>query len=290
MREMIVTPRNSLKGMALPNIQVVSRNLARGWEEAVKACWDYGVRIPTQYDKEGDPNSRDIALNLTVLDPFAEPRLHRDMPGGFDDLEIYLREVRDGVHDHWIDPENKKWQYTYHKRLRAFDFPGCDAPIDQIEYVIDALCKAPHTRRALATTWKPWEDAGIDDPACLQSFWFRIFNGKLVMRCRIRSNDAYKAAFMNMYVFTELQRVVAERVSERLGRLIRVGQYDHAADSFHIYGSYLDEFTSRFLSNLRRKTVGERTYRTDDPKVQAWMADASRAIDEKLAHEKEVGR
>ena len=286
---MIVTPSNAIRGMSLPNIQVVSGNLARGWEESVKACWDFGVRIPTQYDKEGDPNSRDIALNLTIRNPFAEPRIHRDMPGGFDDLEIYRREVVDGVHDHWIDPESGKWQYTYHERLFAYSCPGLDEPINQIEYVIEALCEAPHTRRAQATTWKPWEDAGIDDPACLQSFWFRIFEGKLVMRCRIRSNDAYKAAFMNIYAFTDLQRLVAERVSEQLGQEIKVGQYDHCADSFHIYGSYFDEFTGRFLSNLKKKTVAERTYRTDDPKVRAWMNDASEAVDAKLAHEKEMG-
>ncbi|MDD3086768.1 MAG: thymidylate synthase [Patescibacteria group bacterium] len=287
---MIVTPRSALRGMTLPHVQVVSRSLGRGWEESVKACWDYGVRIPTQYDKVGDPYSRDIALSLTILDPFAQPRLHRDLPGGFEDLEIYRREVLDGVHDHWVDPESGKWQYTYHERLFAFSCPGLDEPVNQIEYVIDALTEAPHTRRAQATTWKPWEDAGIDDPACLQSFWFRIFGDRLVMRCRIRSNDAYKAALMNIYAFTELQKLVAERVSERLGRLIRVGQYDHIADSFHIYGSYFEEFTKRFLGNLKKKTVAERTYRTDDPDVIQWMTDASKMIDAKLEHERATGR
>ncbi len=287
---MIVTSRSALRGMTLPHVQVVSRSLGRGWEEAVKACWDYGVRIPTQYDQDGDPCSRDIALSLTILDPFAQPRLHRDLPGGFEDLEIYRREVLDGVHDHWVDPESGKWQYTYHERLFAFSCPGLDEPVDQIEYVINALAEAPHTRRAQATTWKPWEDAGIDDPACLQSFWFRIVDDRLVMRCRIRSNDAYKAALMNIYAFTELQKLVAERVSERLGRVIRVGQYDHIADSFHIYGSYFDEFTKRFLGNLRKKRVAERTYRTDDPDVIQWMTDASKMIDAKLEHERATGR
>lgn len=287
---MIVTPKSALRGMALPHVQVVSRSLGRGWEEAVKACWDYGVRIPTQYDQAGDPYSRDIALSLTILDPFAQPRLHRDMPGGFEDLEIYRREVLNGVHDHWIDPESGKWQYTYHERLFAFSCPGLTEPVNQIEYVINALAEAPHTRRAQATTWKPWEDAGIDDPACLQSFWFRIFDDRLVMRCRIRSNDAYKAALMNIYAFTELQKLVAERVSERLGRVIRVGQYDHIADSFHIYGSYFEEFTKRFLRNLRRKTVALRTYRTDDPEVIKWMDEASKMIDAKLEHERAQGR
>ncbi|MCX6810369.1 MAG: thymidylate synthase [Candidatus Berkelbacteria bacterium] len=287
---MIVTPVAARKGMVLPNVQVVSRNLARGWEESVKACWDFGVRIPTQYDKKDDPLSRDIALNLTVLNPFAEPRIHRDMPGGFEDLEIYRREVIEGVHDHWINPDDKKWQYTYHERIAAYSVPGLPQPINQLDNVVDELCEAPHTRRAQCVIWKPWEDAGFEHAACLQSFWFRIFGDKLVMRCRIRSNDAYKAAFMNMYVFTELQRIVAEQVSERLGRLIRVGQYDHIADSFHIYGSYFDEFTGRFLAAMKKKTVAQRTYRTNDPITQQIMAEASVAIDAKLIHEREAGR
>ena len=177
---MIVTPKSALRGMTLPHVQVVSRSLGRGWEESVKACWDYGVRIPTQYDKVGDPYSRDIALSLTILDPFAQPRLHRDLPGGFEDLEIYRREVVDGVHDHWVDPESGKWQYTYHERLTAYDTPGV-IPVDQFQGVVDALVAAPHTRRAQAVTWKAWMAPGVIDPPCLQRLWFRIFDDTLVL-------------------------------------------------------------------------------------------------------------
>lgn len=152
---MIVTPPEVIARMVLPNIQVVADNLAQGWEESVKACWDYGFRIPTDYDKEGDANSRDIALALTIYDPFAEPRIHRDIPGGFEDLEIYSREVVQGVHDHWIDPANKKWQYTYHERLFRYVVPGIEEPINQIQCVVDELCRSQHTRRAQAITWKP---------------------------------------------------------------------------------------------------------------------------------------
>lgn len=286
---MIVTPPEAIDGMTLPNVQVVADGLAQGWEESVKACWMYGVRIPTEYDKEGDPYSRDIALRLTIKDPFTEPRLHRDMPGGLGDLEVYRREVVLGVRDHWINPQDLKWQYTYHERLTAYKVPGIPDPIDQIESVINQLCGAPHTRRAQAITWQPWKDAGFEHATCLQSFWFRIFGDKLVMRCRIRSNDAWKAAFMNMYAFIDLQRHVAERVSENLGREIMVGQYDHEADSFHIYGSYFDDFTGRFLDNLENKSFNDRTWRTDDPNVQGWMADASAEIDAKLVHEREAG-
>ncbi|MEN6346720.1 MAG: thymidylate synthase [Armatimonadia bacterium] len=256
----------------LPTLHIEAKTLAEGWEKAVLATWERGARIPTQYDKPGDPLSRDASLLLAVEDPFAEPRIHRAMPGGFDDLEVYRQEVLDGIHDHWVDPAAGKWQYTYHERFAAYKVPGIEKPIDQIQYVIDTLSEAPYSRRAQAVIWKAWEDAGIDDPACLQRLWFRVFDdpetgeGKLVLAAHMRSNDAYKAAFMNMYAFTDLQRAVAERISENLGRKIGVGQYNHVVDSFHIYGSYFSEFEG-FLKSVEARTWEQRTYRTEDIQI-----------------------
>ena len=203
--------------LTLPVVQIVEDTLPLAWEKAVLATWEQGAQIETQYDKPGDPPSRDASLFLTVRDAFAEPRIHRAFPAGIEELEVYRQEVVDGIHDHWIDPEAGKWEYTYHERICRFTTPGGE-PVDQLAYIRDALCQAPHTRRAQAVLWKPWEDAGIEDPACLQRLWFRIYGDELVLNAHMRSNDAFKAAFMNMYAFTDLQRVVAERVSDGLGR------------------------------------------------------------------------
>lgn len=275
----------------MPVVHIVAETLPEGWEKAVLECWERGAIIPTQYDKPGDPPSRDVALFLTVADPFAEPRIHRAMPGGIDDLEVYRQEVVEGIHDHWVDLNDpQKWQYSYHERIAGYTVPGIESPIDQIQYIVDALIKAPHTRRALAITWKPWIDELHEHAPCLQYIWFRIFGDRLVANCHIRSNDAYKAAFMNMYAFTDLQRVVAERVSESLGRKIKVGQYNHIADSFHIYGSYFEDFKG-FLASVETRTWEMRTYRTED--VQILIDEAREEIAASLAKERaerEVGR
>ena len=242
----------------LPLVHIEAETLAEGWERAVVAAWEQGVEVATQYDHAGDPPSRDISLALVIRDPFAEPRIHRALPGGIYDLEVYRQEVVDGIHDHWIDPEGGKWQYTYHERLTRYSLPDGEA-VDQLDYVVEALAGAPHTRRAQAAVWKCWEDAGIDHPACLQRLWFRIFSDRLVLAAHMRSNDAFKAAYMNMYVFTDLQREIAERLSKRLGRKIRVGQYNHIADSFHIYGSYFEAMEG-FLGTLERRSFEERTW------------------------------
>ena len=76
------------------------------------------------------------------------------------------------------------------------------------------------------------------------------------MNVHIRSNDAFKAAFMNMYAFTELQRELAGRLG------VLPGEYMHIADSFHIYGSYFDEFQG-FLKTVRQRGEDERVYSSD---------------------------
>ena len=132
----------------IPILKVEARTLPEAWERSVVACWNDGAAIRTEYDKEGDPPSRDCTMIIVVSDPFAEPRIHRAFPGGLDDLEVYRQEVLHGVHDHWIDPEAGKWEYTYSERLFKYQADG--QTVNQIEYVVEKLCEAPHTRRAQA--------------------------------------------------------------------------------------------------------------------------------------------
>jgi thymidylate synthase len=204
------------------------------------------------------------------------------MPGGFYELEAYRQEVVYGIHDHWIDPAAGKWQYTYHERLARYSVPGLPEPVDQLEYVIRTLSEVPHSRRAQASLWKPWDDAGIDHPACLQRLWFRIFDDVLVMSAHMRSNDAFKAAYMNMYAFTDLQREVAEQVSARTGRTLRVGQYNHIVDSFHIYGSYFADFEG-FLKSVEARTWEQRTYNSAD--VEPMIQEARVRLQDSLDRE-----
>ncbi len=238
----------------MKSIHIVDRLLPFAWQEAVIRCWYEGTRFRTEYDKPDDPESRDVLCAIHVTEPFAEPRIHRAFPGGLNDLEKYRLEVLDGVHDHWIAPEQGKWQYTYHQRLFAYEVPGVGV-INQIDAVVAKLREAGHTRRAQAVTWQTWNDVGIHDPACLQRMWFRVEEGKLNLVVHMRSNDAFKAAFMNMYAFTELQRQVATRVG------VEPGQYIHVADSFHIYGSYFREFEA-FIQLVNRRPKDDLCYET----------------------------
>ena len=260
--------------------------IARAWENSLVRLYESGCDIRTQYDKPADPPSKDATMIVTVDDPLAEPMIHRDLPGGFEELQEYVMEVCEGIKDHCVrdpgDSGDTRWEYTYHQRLFNYQVPTL-APTDQIEGLCERLAKTPYTRRAQAVTWKVWEDNTCYDPACLQSIWCRITEEStgpaLSMNARFRSNDAYKAALMNIFALAQLQRIIADRISELSGTPVRPGRYCHMADSYHIYGSNLPEFEARFLGLRRKRSFAERTMRYED--VRPIMEAARPAILEK---------
>ena len=270
----------------IPVLHVEADCIARGWEESLIELNRNGCSIRTEYDKTGDPPSKDSTMILTITDPLKEPMIHKDFPGGPLELQEYVMEVCDGIKDHLIrnpeDPKDTRWEYTYHGRLFAYDVPG-DQPYNQIETICKKLAEVPHTRRAQAITWKVWEDNDCYDPACLQSLWCRVTeeNGKrlLSMNVRFRSNDAYKAAFMNIFALVQLQKTMAEEISRISGKSVEVGRYCHIADSYHIYGSSFREFEGRFLGALEKRTFERRTMHYEA--VREMMEEAKPAILEK---------
>jgi thymidylate synthase len=265
----------------IPVLFVNGTTLPEGWEKSVLAVWEKGGRYPTEYDHEGEAPSLDATMTLVIEKPFEEPRLHRAFPGAIEDLEKYRLEVVEGVHDHWIRPEEGKWTYTYHKRL--FDYQvredltsggeGPFAAVPQMDYLVEKLSRVPYSRRAQAITWMPTLDPKTDDPPCLQRVWCRLAEGGdgrlyLNMNTHWRSRDAYKAAFMNIYALTDLQRILAGQIEERMGRPVRVGRYVDITDSYHIYGSYLEEVEERFLRSIRDRSFEQRTWRSDNKIIQ----------------------
>jgi thymidylate synthase len=261
----------------IPVLMVEGEGLAEAWEKSVIELYKKGCDIKTEYDQPNDPPSKDCSMTIVIRDPLAEPMIHKDIPGGLDDLQEYVLEVLEGIKDHLVrqsadDPDDTRWEYTYHQRLFKYEVPGLDNIYDQIELLSKKLAETPYSRRAQAITWKVWEDNYCYDPACLQSIWCRVLQGEaendwyLNMNIRFRSNDAYKAAFMNMFAFIQLQSKIAARISELSGKEIKLGRYVHQADSYHIYGSYFNEFEERFMGALNSRSFEERTYKYSEMK------------------------
>jgi thymidylate synthase len=277
----------------VPTINVNATCLPEAWEKAVVAVWEQGLTIKTQYDKPDDPPSKDATVMITVANPFNEPRIHKNFPGGPDELESYRQEVVDGIHDHWIDPAAGKWTYTYHERLNAYtpveDLRDADSrrpfpTVNQIQYIIDALSDCSHTRRAQAITWMPSCDPQTDDPPCLQRIWCRLIQDGdsfvLNMNTHWRSRDLYKAWFMNAYALTDLQQIIAAQIAEKLGVAIRVGRYVDISDSLHIYGSYFTNAEVE-IDKMKMTPFTDRAWESSHPAFEMMTLEAR----EKLARD-----
>ncbi len=232
-------------------INTVADSLPQAWQDATIACWEFGSNFKTQYDKDIDPPSKDCTAIIYVVNPMQEPRIHRCIPGGLNDLEKYRSEFLWGIHDHRIDiADATKWNYTYSYRfMRKFGK-------DQIAAICLMLRDCGYTRRALISTWDPTTDLSIDDPPCLLNMWFRIKDGKLDMAINIRSNDGFKAGFMNMWASTELQSTIAAVLN------VPVGSYLHVAYSYHIYGTDFALFGGMY-NQMKERVTEQNVYTTE---------------------------
>ncbi len=285
----------------IPVLHVQGRSLAEAYENALVALYEKGMAVATQYDKPGDPRSLDATMNITVLEPWSDPMIHKAFPGGIEDLREYVMEVL-GAKDHWVknmnDPEDTRWEYTYHGRLAAYgswmetrngNRTECGPfKVDQIERVIEKLVEQPFTRQAQMITWMPSLDLDCYDPPCLQSLWYRIVEddaqvGWLSCNVRFRSNDAWAASFMNMFGFTHFNYcVIAAEVQRRSGRTIKLGRTNWHADSYHIYGKDIDKARQLLFDRLEKTSFEDRVYNFRDPLISEIYEEAESLIREKL--------
>ncbi|HUU27182.1 MAG TPA: thymidylate synthase [archaeon] len=120
----------------IPTLQVVADSIPQAHYRAVKAVWEQGARIRTEYDKKSekgefiDPPSRDARVLIEVKDPWKEPRyppiLHSEIGayiaeimGAKDHLVLSMKELIEAVEKGGV-PEEKRWPYTYSGRLRKY--------------------------------------------------------------------------------------------------------------------------------------------------------------------------
>jgi len=257
----------------VPVLYAQGKSLAEAWENAVALLFKEGCRVATSYDKSGDPPSIEATMTYTVHEPLSEPMIHMCFPGGPADLEEYAMEVCEGIKDHWQrdidDPDDERWEYTYHARIFAYNLPSGEV-VDQFETCARRLAglddpKTTFKRSNQVSLWKPWEDPRWSSPPCLQRIWFRILPGGdgrlyLNMNVHFRSRDAYDAAFMNSFAFIRLMKMMRDRIVELNGSLdLVLGRYVDHSDSFHIYGAKLEEVRKRFFGGIENRSFEERT-------------------------------
>ena len=309
--------------MNIPVLHVQKRSLAEAYEAALIELYENGIPMKTQYDKPGDPPSKDCTMNITVLEPWSDPMVHKFFIGGPSDLREYVYELeglKDSICRNENDPSDTRWEYLYSSRLTDYgtwiEKKAASAPedhgtvgsyedgqygvrvgpfnINQVDAVVAKLVKQPFTRQAQMITWMPNMDLEAYDPPCLQSLHFRLVpdeNGKLWLNTniRFRSNDASRAHFQNFFGFIQfIRNKILLPIQEKLGQEIGYGRINWQADSFHIYGSEMSKVEDFLLRRLSQTDFEDRVYNFFDPDFQEMYHENEQQIIKKFMDTRET--
>ncbi|MFA5019960.1 MAG: hypothetical protein WC533_02575 [Candidatus Pacearchaeota archaeon] len=229
----------------IPSIVINAENLAEGVCKSIIACHDYGARVETPKQTDGMTLGYDADITVNISHPLSEPKVFS--PAVHDDARgvmQYILEVTHGIHNHWKkSPENPDfWGYTYNERI-----------VDQLPFVFRRIKNDWDEKRRITgrdyqfTTWRPGEDIILEqeDPPCWQRGNLRFLedeSGDIVMNylTEWRSRDLLKAWNENNIGQVELQKLLAQKISDMLGVPIKVGSYIDRSSSLHLYGLYID--------------------------------------------------
>lgn len=239
----------------IPTIHVVADSIPQAHYRAMKAVWEQGLAIRTEYDRKDDagqfidPPSRDARVLIEISNPFNEPRYP---PVSFCEIGTYIAEIM-GAKDHLVLPiktlkeaiggelSAHQWPYTYHQRLVAH--PDLDGSIvDQVELAVDRVAQTPYTRRAVATTSVPNLDPFLkEDVPCLREIQFRCpedASGTWTLNVSTawRSRDLFKAWPDNVVGLTFFFQIIAQQIAAKAKRPVKLGSYADYSFSLHIYG------------------------------------------------------
>ena len=137
----------------------------------------------------------------------------------------------------FIDDDSVKFASLFNKRMAEFSddgktLHGCYGKriSPHIEDVITKLQKDENSRSAVISIYSADKDfVKTKDIPCTETIQFLIRNGKLNMVVNMRSNDCIWGTPYDVFMFTNLQMVLANTLDVGLGR------YYHNVGSMHLY-------------------------------------------------------
>ncbi len=84
---------------------------------------------------------------------------------------------------------------------------------------------------------------------------------------------------MNVYALTELQKLIAEKIAEKIAKPVRVGRYVDISDSLHIYGSSLENAELE-VAKMKSSPFTDRAWETSNPAFQMMTEEAKQNLAE----------
>jgi len=283
-----------------PAILIEADSVAEAFHHAVLACYKRGCRTQTPKHREGMPPGCDAHITIKVNHPDREPLIHKaglvEDPRG---VVQYILEVTHGIHNHWKkdpnNPNDTQWGYTYNERFS-----------EQMPFVF-AKIKNDYEKKGRVSgrdyffsIWRVTEDSILEqeDPPCWQSGQLRFVEDEkrnlfLNFNTYWRSRDLAKAWNENVIAMTKLQKLLAAKASDVLGREVKIGSYIDTSASLHIYGAYLAEGFDRRIEKMMSGNVNDFTMSLEDylsdeeylKRVIAAQSDFERKTGQKNASE-----
>jgi len=184
---------------------VTRQHPVEAWKELVFRIMRFGV--PTDC---GKGKKRIELTNVKVI--ITEP-LHFE--SHFKDIGVNVDEVLH-YQMHFLDKtEPVDVNYTYGHRIGAYF--GFDA----ISYVVEMLSVDVSRRDCYVTLWHSFKDMNLHNNdashPCLVSLFFRVIDSKLNVTATFRVHNCMSAYLKNVYGIMEIQQVVLDRLSPKLG-------------------------------------------------------------------------
>jgi thymidylate synthase (methanogen type) len=246
-------------------MEIVADTIAEAHEKVVKAIIESGPGIdietsPGKWEKTWEYPEQ---IQIIVRHPDRQPQRSSALAFGELSCQEYRKELVCIT-----PPKEEGFQYTYANRL--FDYPVRDADMvsfgggpcpvvkvrgngkgdgfNQIHRgVLDRLIGNQESRRALAITWVPEEDAlAVKDQPCLQFVHFLIRNGQiddgndpekkyLHMRAPFRSHDMNGGYGPNAIALEGLMEYVRDEYVNATGISVEIGTLTTTSSSAHLY-------------------------------------------------------
>ena len=106
----------------------------------------------------------------------------------------------------------------------------------QLDKIVAKLKSDPNTRQAVVSIYDGKEISRYKhDTPCTTAIQFSVVNNKLEMCVTMRSNDLWFGFCIDQYCFSQLHKVVSERIG------YDQGGYYHFAHNMHIYEAQLNK-------------------------------------------------
>jgi len=199
---------------------VRGQTIIDAWHEALRMVMTFGHICRTDYGID----QREILGLLSVIE---NPEKGIDCvpdwaPFRWSEVEAYVAEFLDAK-------ARGDVAYNYGHRLQSHWGQN------QIEILASELRRSKYSRRAVASTWDPAEDARSSEPPCLTTIQAVVRHDRLCLMAYIRSNDMFRAYPLNAAALAQLQLELTRRVDD-----VELGHLAILSFSAHIYSDCWD--------------------------------------------------